>query len=134
MSCPFFSKPNPKQNDLKNQVHRHHPPLVYGREMGTDPAQAEGAAVCRFEGAGRGGGEAAKAAAEEEGEAAEEEGEAAEEEEQRGGATTKAFAAISYRLPHVSARMVPLLQGFCHEVFGGGGSEEEGGAVGGGAA
>jgi hypothetical protein len=102
--------------------------------MGTDPAQAEGAAVCRFEGAGRGGGEAAKAAAEEEGEAAEEEGEAAEEEEQRGGATTKAFAAISYRLPHVSARMVPLLQGFCHEVFGGGGSEEEGGAVGGGAA
>ena len=74
----------------EKQVHRHHPPLVCGREMGTEPAQAEGAAVCRFEGAGRRRGEAAKAAADEEGK---------EADELRGGTTTKALAAISYRLP-----------------------------------
>ena len=29
------------------QVHRHHPPLVYGRSMTAEPEQSEGAAVCR---------------------------------------------------------------------------------------
>lgn len=29
------------------QVHRHHPPLVYGRTMGVaDPEDSEGAALC----------------------------------------------------------------------------------------
>ena len=28
------------------QVHRHHPPLVYGRLHGTDPEHSTGAAVC----------------------------------------------------------------------------------------
>ena len=111
-----------------NQVHRHHPPLVYGREMGTEPARAEGAAVCCFEGGGGHGGNGGAAA----GAAAEKEEEEEENEEQGGG--TKAFAAITYGLPHVSARMVPLLQGFCGEVFGGGKGGGGGGRGGGGSA
>lgn len=95
--------------------------------MGTEPAHAEGAAVCCFEGDEGEGGTAA----------------AAEKEDQRrggrgGAAAKRSFAAISYRLPHVSARMVPLLQGFCGEVFGaaggGGAGEEEKAAVAGGGA
>lgn len=31
------------------QVHRHHPPLVYGRSMCEDPEHSEGAAICRVE-------------------------------------------------------------------------------------
>ena len=31
------------------QVHRHHPPLVYGRSMSEDPEHSEGAAICRVE-------------------------------------------------------------------------------------
>ena len=30
----------------RTQVHRHHPPLVYGRLHGTDPEHSTGAAVC----------------------------------------------------------------------------------------
>lgn len=36
------------------QVHRHHPPLVYGRTMGGSPEQSEGVALCRVE-RGQGG-------------------------------------------------------------------------------
>ncbi len=32
------------------QVHRHHPPLVYGRTMGGSPETSEGIALCRVEG------------------------------------------------------------------------------------
>ena len=31
------------------QVHRHHPPLVYGRSMSEDPEHSEGAAICKAE-------------------------------------------------------------------------------------
>ncbi len=31
------------------QVHRHHPPLVYGRSMTEEPEHSEGAAVCKEE-------------------------------------------------------------------------------------
>ncbi|GFR47174.1 hypothetical protein Agub_g8867 [Astrephomene gubernaculifera] len=31
------------------EVHRHHPPLVYGRTMGGVPEQSEGCAVCKVE-------------------------------------------------------------------------------------
>ncbi|KXZ56280.1 hypothetical protein GPECTOR_1g245 [Gonium pectorale] len=30
-------------------VHRHHPPLVYGRTMGGVPEESEGCAVCKVE-------------------------------------------------------------------------------------
>lgn len=33
------------------QVHRYHPPLIYGRTMGGVPEQSEGCAMCRVEGA-----------------------------------------------------------------------------------
>lgn len=62
------------------QVHRHHPPLVYGRTMGGVPENSEGAAVCKVEG-GRGG--------------------------------QPCYGAITYAMPNISARMVPMLQKFC---------------------
>ena len=93
--------------------------------MGTEPSQAEGAAVCRFEGGGSGGGGEAAAAEKED-----EEGRDKRSGKRETETGEEAFAAISYRLPHVSARMVPLLQSFCGEVFGGKGG---GGGAGGGA-
>ena len=95
--------------------------------MGTAPALAEGAAVCLFEsgggGNGGGGGGGAEGAATGDGKREEEE----EEEEEEKNDCCGSFAAISYPLPHVSARMVPLLQAFCAEVFNGGG--EKGGVA-----
>ena len=112
---------NKKNNLKRKQVHRHHPPLIYGREMGTEPARAEGAAVCSFEGGIAAAGAAAAAAS-----------------GGKGCSASNSFAAISYRLPHVSARMVPLLEEFCSEDFGGGGEgkeeEEAAAAAGGGGA
>ena len=40
-SCVFEKAPS-----WCEQVHRHHPPLVYGRLHGTDPEHSTGAAVC----------------------------------------------------------------------------------------
>lgn len=88
--------------------------------MGTAPALAEGAAVCLFEsGEGKGGGDGGG------GERAGT-GDGRKENE-----NFRSFAAISYPLPHVSARMVPLLQAFCAEVFNGsvGGGEGNGGVA-----
>ncbi len=68
------------------EVHRHYPPLVYGRAMGasTPPEEAEGVALCAAGGAwGEGG---------------------------KGGSAV--FGVITYPLPHVSAKMVPKLQEF----------------------
>uniref|UniRef100_A0A6U2DU31 Profilin n=1 Tax=Chlamydomonas euryale TaxID=1486919 RepID=A0A6U2DU31_9CHLO len=62
------------------EVHRHHPPAVYGRTMGADPETSEGAAVIRVQ-SGIGG--------------------------------KPCYAMITYQMPNISARMVPLLQAFC---------------------
>ena len=34
---------------LRGQVHRHHPPLVYGRTMGGVPENSEGIAICKVD-------------------------------------------------------------------------------------
>lgn len=35
---------------MRLQIHRHHPPLVYGRQMvGTDPEESPGIAACKIE-------------------------------------------------------------------------------------
>lgn len=62
------------------EVHRHHPPLVYGRTMGGSPEQSEGVALCRVE---------------------------------RGQGGAPAYGLITYQMPNISARMVPLLHKFC---------------------
>lgn len=62
------------------EVHRHHPPLVYGRSMTEEPELSEGAAICRLE---------------------------------EGPTGCPAYAVITYKMPHVSARMVQLLRDFC---------------------
>eukprot|EP00884_Botryococcus_braunii_P012514 jgi/Botrbrau1/21263/Bobra.39_2s0054.1 len=31
------------------EIHRHHPPLVYGRDMSGDPELSDGIAICRVE-------------------------------------------------------------------------------------
>ncbi|KAK9832634.1 hypothetical protein WJX81_005739 [Elliptochloris bilobata] len=69
------------------EVHRHHPPLVYGRgSLGLAPEFSEGAAVCAVD---------------------------------RGPAGLPVYAIVTYRMPHVSARVVPLLQEFCREYLQG---------------
>jgi hypothetical protein len=70
------------------EVHRHYPPLVYGRAMGasTPPEEAEGVALCAAGGAwGEGG---------------------------NGKGSPAVYGVITYPLPHVSAKMVPKLQAF----------------------
>ena len=71
------------------EVHRHYPPLVYGRAMGasTPPEEAEGVALCAAGGAW--GGE---------------------------GKGSAVYGVITYPLPHVSAKMVPKLQSFMNGV------------------
>mmetsp|Transcript_4511 Transcript_4511/g.7631 ORF Transcript_4511/g.7631 Transcript_4511/m.7631 type:complete len:165 (+) Transcript_4511:89-583(+) len=68
--------------DVRYEVHRHHPPLVYGRSMTGTPESSEGVAVCRVE-AGPGG--------------------------------QPAYGLITYSMPNISARMVPMLQQFCEK-------------------
>ncbi|KAG2441905.1 hypothetical protein HXX76_003511 [Chlamydomonas incerta] len=64
------------------EVHRHHPPLVYGRQMGGVPEESEGCAICKVD-AGLGG--------------------------------QPCYGLITYQMPNISARMVPLLQKFCQD-------------------
>jgi len=66
------------------EVHRHHPPLVYGRMHTADPEHSIGIAVCETSASITGG---------------------------------KLYAVITYELPHVSARMVALLQTWSQEVL-----------------
>ncbi|GBF99756.1 hypothetical protein Rsub_12531 [Raphidocelis subcapitata] len=64
------------------EVHRHHPPLVYGRTMGAhDPEDSVGAALCAVADATATG--------------------------------QPCYGFITYRMPNLSARMVPLLEAFC---------------------
>lgn len=70
-------------NGARYEVHRHHPPLAYGRTMGArDPDDSVGAALCAV----------------------------------MDGTATGApcFGFITYRMPNLSARMVPQLEAFCH--------------------
>ena len=78
------------------EVHRHYPPLVYGRAMGasTPPEEAEGVALCAAGGAWGTEGGGGKASA--------------------GGSPV--YGVITYPLPHVSAKMVPKLQAFMSSV------------------
>ena len=51
---PLITAENPCNKAGRNtfwhvQVHRHHPPLVYGRSMIEDPEHSEGAAICRVD-------------------------------------------------------------------------------------
>ncbi|CAL8463478.1 g3012 [Coccomyxa elongata] len=62
------------------EVHRHHPPLVYGRSMTEEPEVSEGAAICKSE---------------------------------EGPTGCPTYTVITYKMPHVSARMVQLLRDFC---------------------
>ncbi|KAL6754842.1 hypothetical protein V8C86DRAFT_279633 [Haematococcus lacustris] len=62
------------------EVHRHHPPLVYGRTMTGQPENSEGIALCKVEKSATGG---------------------------------ASFGLITYQMPNISARMVPILQRFC---------------------
>ncbi|KAG1655782.1 hypothetical protein FOA52_013083 [Chlamydomonas sp. UWO 241] len=64
------------------EVHRFHPPAVYGRTMGGTPETSEGAAVYKVD-VGTSGG--------------------------------PAYCFITYQMPNISARMVPLLTTFCNE-------------------
>lgn len=64
------------------QVHRHHPPLVYGRSMGGVPENSEGVAICKVD-AGKSG--------------------------------RPCYGLITYAMPNISARMVPILHKFCTE-------------------
>lgn len=64
------------------EVHRHHPPLVYGRTTSADPDASEGAAICAVP-QGLGG--------------------------------KACYGVITYRMPQLSARMVPILQAFCQQ-------------------
>jgi len=72
-----------QQHQHQTQIHRHHPPLVYGRVMGAaDPDDSVGAALCLVE---------------------------------SGTITGKAcYGFITYRMPNLSAHMVPMLETFCH--------------------
>lgn len=70
----------PVPQGARYEVHRHHPPLVYGRSMGGEPDDSVGAALCAVQ-AGPGG--------------------------------QPCYGAITFRMPQLSARMVPLLQAFC---------------------
>mmetsp|Transcript_462 Transcript_462/g.959 ORF Transcript_462/g.959 Transcript_462/m.959 type:complete len:138 (-) Transcript_462:539-952(-) len=65
---------------IRFEVHRHHPPLVYGRTMGGPPETSEGCAICKIE---------------------------------QGLDGVAAYGMITYKMPNVSARMVPILQEFC---------------------
>ena len=67
------------------EVHRHHPPAIYGRTMGANiqPEQSEGAAVVKSENPGANG--------------------------------EPTYAFITYLMPNVSARMVPILQRFVND-------------------
>lgn len=63
-------------------MHRHHPPLAYGRTSAADPDNSEGAAVCHV----------------------------------ATGLTGKpCYGVITYKMPQLSARMVPILQTFCQQ-------------------
>eukprot|EP00798_Chlamydomonas_sp_ICE-L_P014582 gene14582-20629_t len=66
--------------EQRYEVHRHHPPLVYGRTMGHSPETSEGIAICQVEKGSDGG---------------------------------AAYGLITYQMPNISARMVPILQKFC---------------------
>ncbi|MEW5299112.1 MAG: hypothetical protein WDW36_002158 [Sanguina aurantia] len=65
---------------IRYEVHRHYPPLVYGRTMGDVPEDSEGVAICRLE---------------------------------DGITRQPIYGLITYSMPNISARMVPLLQQFC---------------------
>lgn len=66
------------------QVHRYHPPLIYGRTMaGCEPETSTGIAVCRVKPSRLAG--------------------------SRGEA---AYIAVTYEQPHTSARIVPRVQEF----------------------
>mmetsp|Transcript_15139 Transcript_15139/g.39959 ORF Transcript_15139/g.39959 Transcript_15139/m.39959 type:complete len:141 (+) Transcript_15139:101-523(+) len=64
------------------EVHRHHPPLVYGRTMSENPEESVGIALCMVENTASG---------------------------------KPIFGLITYMMPNISARMVPILQQFCKE-------------------
>ncbi|GIL44605.1 hypothetical protein Vafri_2128 [Volvox africanus] len=64
------------------EVHRYHPPLIYGRTMGAVPEESEGCAICKIDN-GLGG--------------------------------HACYGLITYQMPNISARMVPILQKFCQE-------------------
>ncbi|GAX75236.1 hypothetical protein CEUSTIGMA_g2681.t1 [Chlamydomonas eustigma] len=67
---------------VRYEVHRHHPPAVYGRTMDGAPESSEGAAVYKVE---------------------------------PGLCGRPCYGFISYKMPNLSARMVPMLQTFCHK-------------------
>ncbi|GLC33153.1 hypothetical protein PLESTB_000364800 [Pleodorina starrii] len=64
------------------EVHRHHPPLIYGRTMGAVPEESEGSAIYKIE---------------------------------KGLGGQVCYGLITYQMPNISARMVPMLQKFCQE-------------------
>ncbi|EFJ43847.1 hypothetical protein VOLCADRAFT_95924 [Volvox carteri f. nagariensis] len=64
------------------EVHRHHPPLIYGRTMGAVPEESEGCAICKIA---------------------------------KGLDGQACYGLITYQMPNISARMVPMLQKFCQE-------------------
>lgn len=81
------------------EVHRHYPPLVYGRAMdaGLAPEDAEGVALCAAGGQWGSGGDKS--------------------------GTGAVFGVVTYALPHVSAKMVPKLQAFMEGVAVAGGGQ-----------
>ncbi|KAK9815504.1 hypothetical protein WJX72_004767 [[Myrmecia] bisecta] len=66
------------------EVHRHHPPLVYGRSAVPEPETSEGVAVCKTEQSVTG---------------------------------IPMHSVITYEMPNISARMVPLLVEFAKEAL-----------------
>lgn len=66
------------------EVHRHHPPLVYGRTMGVEPETSVGAAICKVE---------------------------------KGITGCSCYGFVTYEMPNISARMVPMLQNFCADYL-----------------
>ena len=78
--------PVPSLPSLLLQVHRHHPPLVYGRSMADcEPEQSTGIAVCRVGSSSASGGGSPR------------------------------YIAVTYEQPCTSARMVPKLAEFAKQ-------------------
>lgn len=69
---------------VRYEVHRHHPPLVYGRTMGLDPEISVGAALCKIDKTVTG---------------------------------CSCYGFMTYEMPNISARMVPILYNFCRDQF-----------------
>lgn len=74
------------------QVHRHHPPLIYGRSMADcEPEMSTGIAVIKVERSSGSNGS--------------------------GGGGSAAYIAATYEQPHTSAQAVPRLQDFAQRFL-----------------